>query len=105
MVQAKIFIGVSVRNHTYFHRVCWFLPILPNPANRCAASVCSPSGVLAFETEIVSDHGDKLRIRGLALDAAHGVAEELLQGLHVAAVPGDLDGIRASALLGRGWPL
>ena len=59
MVQAKIFIGVSVRNHTYFHRVRWFLPILSNPANRCAASVCSPYGVLSLEGKIVSDHGDK----------------------------------------------
>ena len=93
MVQAKIFIGVSVRNHTYFHRVCWFLPILPNPANPCAASVSPYRAVLAFEGQIIGDHRDKLAIRGLALDAADGVAEELLQRLHVAAVPGDLDGM------------
>ena len=54
---------------------------------------CSPYGVLAFEGKIVRDHGDKLRIRRFSLDAAHGVAEEPLQGLHVAAVPGHLDGM------------
>ena len=98
MVQAKIFIGVSVRNHTYFYRVRWFLPILPNPAIHCAASVCSPYGVLAFEGKIVSDHGDKFAIRGFSLDAADGVAEVALQNLHVAAVPGDLDGVADGAL-------
>ena len=50
--------------------------------------------VLAFEAEIVSDHRDKLRIRRLSLDARDGVAEELLQRLHVAAVPRDLDGMK-----------
>lgn len=52
-----------------------------------------PRGVLAFEGKIVSDHRNKLRIRRLSLDAAHGIAEEPLQGLHVAAVPGHLDGV------------
>ena len=63
----------------------------------------SPRGVLAFEGEIVRDHGDKFAIRRLSLDARDGIAEEPLQGLHVAAVPCHLDGIRASALLGSGW--
>ena len=46
---------------------------------------CLPRGVLALEGEMVSDHGDELRIRGLALDARDRVAEEFLKGLHVAA--------------------
>ena len=33
---------------------------------------------------MIGDHGDELAIGGLALDAADGVAEELLQHLHVA---------------------
>ena len=49
--------------------------------------------MLAFEAEIVRDHGDKFTIRGLSLDAAHGIAEEPLQGLHVPAVPRHLDGM------------
>ena len=61
-------------------------PAIPCPAAR------SPDGaVFSFKGEIISDHRDELRIRGLALDAGDRVAEELLQGLHVAAVPGDLD--------------
>ena len=40
---------------------------------------------------MVRDHGDELGIRRLALDVRHRVAEELLQHLDVAAVPGDLD--------------
>ena len=51
-----------------------------------------PRGVLALEGEMVCDHGDELAIRGFSLDAADGIAEELLQSLHVAAVPGHLDG-------------
>ena len=51
----------------------------------------SPSRLLLAQGEGVGDHGDELRIRGLALDAGDRVAEELLQGLHVAAVPRDLD--------------
>ena len=42
---------------------------------------------------MVRDHGDEFRIRGFSLDAADRVAEEFLKGLHVAAVPGDLDGV------------
>ncbi len=70
-----------------------FLEAVTNPANRCAAVVCLPYGVLAFEAEIVRDHRNKLRVRGLSLDARDGIAEEPLQGLHVAAVPGHLDGM------------
>ena len=37
------------------------------------------------EGETVGDHGDKLAVRRLALNTADGVAEVLLQGLHIAA--------------------
>ena len=40
---------------------------------------------------MVRDHRDELGIGRLALDVRHRVAEELLQHLDVAAVPGDLD--------------
>ena len=49
--------------------------------------------MLSLEAEIVRNHRDKFAIRGFSLDAADGVAEELLQRLHVAAVPRDLDGM------------
>ena len=50
--------------------------------------------MLAFEGKIVSDHGDKFAVGGFSLDAAHSVAEEALERLHVAAVPRDLDGMK-----------
>ena len=50
--------------------------------------------MLSLEAEIVSDHGDKLAVCGFSLDAAHGVTEEALQRLHVAAIPRDLDGMK-----------
>ena len=70
-----------------------FLEAVSNPANRCGPRLCSPHGVLAFEGKIVSDHRNKFAVRRFSLDAADGVAEEPLQGLHVAAVPGHLDGM------------
>ena len=42
---------------------------------------------------MVGDHGDKFRIRGLSLDIAHRIAEELLQRFQIPAVPGHLDGV------------
>ena len=42
---------------------------------------------------MVRDHRDEFRIRRFSLDVAHRVAEELLQGLQIAAVPGHLDGV------------
>ena len=49
--------------------------------------------LLLPEGERVCNHGDELRIRGLALDIRHRVAEVLLQHLNIAAVPGHLDGV------------
>ena len=43
--------------------------------------------------ELVRDQGDKLTIRRLALGVAHRVAKEALQGVEIAPVPGDLDGV------------
>ena len=42
---------------------------------------------------MIRDHGDELRIRGLALDVRYGVAEEALQHLDIASVPRDLYGV------------
>ena len=47
--------------------------------------------LLLLEAQMVRDHRDELAVGGLALDVRHRVAEELLQHLDVAAVPGDLD--------------
>ena len=47
--------------------------------------------LLALEREGIGDHGDEFAVRGLSLDIRHRIAEELLQHLDIAAVPGDLD--------------
>ena len=49
--------------------------------------------LLSAERQTVSDHRDELRIRRLALDIAHGIAEELLQHFDIPSVPRDLDGV------------
>ena len=43
--------------------------------------------------QFVRDQGDKLRIGGLSLGIADGIAEEPLQGIQIAPIPGDLDGV------------
>ena len=52
----------------------------------------------ALELETVGDHSNELRIRGLALGVGDGIAEILLQGLQIAAVPSHLDGVTDGAL-------
>ena len=48
---------------------------------------------LELQLELVRDQGDKLTIRRLALGVAHRVAKESLQGIQIAPVPGNLDGV------------
>ena len=48
---------------------------------------------LQLKLELVCDEGDEFRIRGFSLGVADGIAEESLQGVQVASVPGYLDGM------------
>ena len=50
-------------------------------------------GALELKLQFVRNQSDKLRIGGLALGVGHRVAEESLQGIQIAPVPGDLDGM------------
>ena len=50
-----------------------------------------PRRLLLSEGNAVRDHRNKLRIRRLALDIRHRVAEEALQGLNIAPIPCDLN--------------
>ena len=43
--------------------------------------------------QLVRDQGDELRIGGLALGVGNRVAEEAVQGVQVAPVPGDFNGV------------
>ena len=49
----------------------------------------------------VGDHCDELAVCRLAFDIRHGVAEEFLQNLDIAAIPRDLDGMAYCALDAR----
>ena len=51
-----------------------------------------------MQLQPVSDQGDKLAVGRLPLGIAHGIAEEALQGVQVAPVPGYLDGVANSPL-------
>jgi len=48
---------------------------------------------LILQSEIIRYHRDKLRIGGLAAVVLDGVAKVAVEGIHVAAVPRDLDGV------------
>ena len=50
-------------------------------------------GRLQLKLQFISDQGDELRIGRLALCIADGISEETLQGIQVASVPGDLNGM------------
>ena len=49
--------------------------------------------LLSAERETVRDHRDEFRIRRLALNIRHGIAEELLQDFDIPTIPRDLDGV------------
>ena len=51
-----------------------------------------------FEAEIIGDHRDEFRIRGLSAVILNGVAEIGIEGIDVTSVPRDLDGVADGAL-------
>ena len=53
----------------------------------------APCVFLALQGKMVGNHGDAFAIGGLAFDAADGVAEVLLQSVHVPSVPCHFDGV------------
>ena len=65
------------------------------------AALCSP---LFVQADLVGDHRDELTIRGFAAEVVDGVTEVAVQSVHIAAVPGDLDGMADSTFdaAGRG---
>ena len=70
-----------------------FLLSFPAPQAVAARPLPRLRLLLPPQAEAVRDHGDELTVGGLALDVAHGVAEELLQRLEVSPVPCHLDGV------------
>ena len=55
-------------------------------------------GALELQLQLVGDEGDEFRVGGLAFRVADGVAEEALEGVQVAPVPGHLNGMADGAL-------
>ena len=68
----------------------------PKEKNRKPVAAQSELGhVLSFELklELVRNQGNKLTVGRFALGVGNRVAEESLQGIQVAPIPGDLDGV------------
>ena len=58
-------------------------------------------GALELKLQFVGDKRNKLRIGGLSLGVTHGVAKEALQGVQIAPIPGNLDGVADGPLHSR----
>ena len=54
---------------------------------------------LELKLELVRNQGDELGVCGLSLGVAHSVAEEALQSVQIAPVPGNFDGVANGPLL------
>ena len=50
-----------------------------------------------MQLKLVSDKGNKYRIRGFSLGIADGIAKEALQSIQITSVPGDFDGVADGA--------
>ena len=64
-------------------------------------SVIPHLGALELQLQPVGDQGDELGVCGLSLGVAHSVAEEALQSVQIAPVPGYLDGVSYGPLHSR----
>lgn len=60
------------------------------------------SGHLMLDSQLVCDHGDEFAIGGLGLADVDRVAEQVADGIDVAARPGDLDRVADGAFY-AGW--
>ena len=54
--------------------------------------ICYFAG-LQLKLQFISNKGDKFRIRGFSFGIADGIAEKSLEGIQIASVPGDFDGM------------
>ena len=56
-------------------------------------SIIDRFGVFQLQLELIGDEGDELAVGGLAFCVGNCIAEEALEGIQVAPVPGHLDGM------------
>ena len=68
-------------------------------------SVLHCLAALELQLQPVRNEGDKLAVGGLSLGIADGVAEEALQGVQVAPVPGHFNGVTDGPLYPAGGGL
>lgn len=59
----------------------------------CLRSILGGLGTFQLQLELVGNERDELGVRGLTLGVRHGVAEETLQSVQIAPVPGNFDGV------------
>lgn len=50
-------------------------------------------GGFELQLQLVRNQGDELRIGGLALGVGYRIAEEALEGVQIAPIPGDFNGV------------
>ena len=103
MVQRKKFIGTKTRFYTYqSHLHCIDQPKRKSPKGVAAQSEIRHLVRLQLKLQFVSNKRNKLRIGGLSLGITDRVAEESLQGIQIAPVPGYLNGM-SDCPLHSGW--
>ena len=108
MVWRKKFIGMKTAFYTYqshLHCIGCLKIKYPEKLGDCHTShglvrndslIVSEIGNLRrlqLKLQFVSDQGDELTISGFSLGIADGIAEETLEGIQIAPVPGYFDGM------------
>ena len=70
--------------------------------NRVPLSELRRLGGFELQLELVRNQGDELRVGGLSLGVADGIAEETLEGIQVPSVPCNLNGVAECSLYSAG---
>ena len=77
-------------------------PSAKSPKTLATQSELRRLGGFKLQLQFIRNQGDELRIGGLSFGVGYCVAEEPLQGIQVAPVPGYLDGV-ADGAFDTGW--
>ena len=105
-----MFIGATKKVYRHKKPFLWLLSFihwLACPSAKSPKTLATPLelgrlGALELKLQFISNEGNELRIGGLSLGIADGVAEEPLQGVQITPIPGYLDGV-ADGPLYPGW--
>ena len=58
----------------------------------------SRPALLFIQADLIADHCDELAVRGFSSQVVDGIAKVAVQGIHIAAVPGDFNSVADGAL-------